>query len=120
LMISGGSAESMQAQLAEGNRILELIAHMNTRTVLVEGDDPAASAALTAEGWSLWSSNVAEPTSTYSSAYVGALLKSVEAKRNFARIALPDSALTATALPQFLRALEEENYALRLALETEL
>ncbi|MEG1721034.1 MAG: hypothetical protein RR281_04940, partial [Pseudoflavonifractor sp.] len=50
LMISGGSAESMQAQLAEGNRLLELIAHMNTRTVLVEGGDPAASAALTAEG----------------------------------------------------------------------
>lgn len=112
LAVSGAPAE-VEAQLAEGNRLLSLIAHMNTRTVFLE--DGGSASTLEEAGWSVWTGNVQAAPTGSASAYSAALLRSVDAKRSTARLLLDDSTLTATALTPLLRGLREEKYSIRLA-----
>lgn len=116
LTVPGGPTEDAKALLTEGNRLLSLIAHTSTRTVLLENGDSAASIALDAAGWNVWASNVpASPEGKTASAYTAAIMRIVDAKKAVARITLPDQALTASALPPLINALQEEKYDLRLA-----
>ncbi len=120
LALSGGPAEDAKAQLLEGNRLLGLIARVNTRTVTLKNSDKATAAALESEGWSVWQSNIAPPSASSASAYSAALLRSVDGKETAARLQLDDSPLAVAALPLLLNGLGEEGYSIRLAVGGEL
>lgn len=115
LSVGGGPASDAAQMLSEGNRLLELAAHMNTRTVLVENEDDDTIAALEADGWSVWSGNVSLPESasvSYSASYI---LRSVDSKRSLAYITLDDDTRSAQILDIILPALKEDGYSFRLA-----
>lgn len=115
LSVGGGPASDAVQMLSEGNRLLELAAHMNTRTVLVENEDEDTIAALEADGWSVWSGNVSLPESasvSYSASYI---LRSVDSKRSLAYITLDDDTRSAQILDIILPALKEDGYSFRLA-----
>lgn len=112
LAVSGAPA-GVEAQLAEGNRLLSLIAHMNTRTVFLE--DGGSASTLEEAGWSVWTGNVQAAPTGSASAYSAALLRSVDSKHSTARLLLDDSTLTTTALTPLLRGLREEKYSICLA-----
>lgn len=116
LTVAGGPAEDAKARLREGNRLLSLIAHTNTRTVTLENGDAATTATLLAEGWSVWSGNVSGTTSASAAAYSASLMRSVDSKRASARITLNDDARSASALPLLINALRAEKYTIRLAI----
>ncbi|MBC5737403.1 hypothetical protein [Lawsonibacter faecis] len=120
LTIPGGPAEDAKAQLEEGNRLLELIAHTSTRTVRLESGESAVAEALESEGWALWTPNAAAAGSGSAAAYANALLQSIDARKAAARVTLDDSPRTAAALPRVLNGLREQNYQIRLAVETEI
>lgn len=113
---SGGEAAAL---LEEGNRQLELIAHVHTRIAYVESGDRALSEDLSAEGWTLWQSDVTAGAAA-DSAVVSTLLAQIDQRPDLARILLPDSSRAAAVLPQLLRELASRNYGLRPALPTEL
>lgn len=115
LSVGGGPASDAAQMLSEGNRLLELAAHMNTRTVLVENEDEDTIAALEADGWSVWSGNVSLPESasvSYSASYI---LRSVDSKRSLAYITLDDDTRSAQILDIILPTLKEDGYSFRLA-----
>ena len=115
LSVGGGPASDAAQMLSEGNRLLELAAHMNTRTVLVENEDDDTIAALEADGWSVWSGNVSLPESasvSYSASYI---LRSADSKRSLAYITLDDDTRSAQILDIILPALKEDGYSFRLA-----
>ncbi len=112
-----GSAKEAEEQLREGNRLLFLIAHMNTRTVFLEDGGPAS--ALEHTGWSVWTGNVSPVPAGSGSAYSAALLRAIDTKRSAVRLLLDDSGLTISALPALLRGLRGEKYSIRLAVGSE-
>lgn len=115
LSVAGGPAADAAQLLSEGNRLLELAAHMNTRTVLVENGDDGTIAALEADGWSAWVGNVSPPESSSVSYSASSVLRSVDAKRSLAYITLDDDARSAQILATILPALREDGYTFRLA-----
>ena len=115
LSVAGGPAADAADLLAEGNRLLELAAHMNTRTVLVENGDADTIASLEADGWSAWEGNVSLPESSSVSYCASAVLRSADSKRSLAYITLDDDARSAQVLDIILPALREDGYTLRLA-----
>ena len=115
LSVAGGPASDAAELLAEGNRLLELAAHMNTHTVLVENGDDDTIDALEADGWSAWVDNVSLPRSSSVSYCASSVLRSVDAKRSLAYITLDDDARSAQVLDIILPALLEDGYTLRLA-----
>lgn len=119
LTVPGGPTEDAKALLAEGNRLLELIAHINTRTLTLKNGDRTVASELSAQGWSVWTSNVPVAPKRTASAYSAALMRTVDAKNSVARLLLSDSALTAATLPLLVNALREETYSLRLAVGSE-
>lgn len=118
--IPGGPAEDAAAVLAEGNRQLELVAHSNTRTVLIENSDADTAAVLKADGWSLWQENVSVSPAGTASAYASALLEKAQSRRTVARITLADDTHAAAALPRLLQGLQEQKYSIRQAVGAEL
>lgn len=120
LLLPGGPAEDAKERLREGNRLLGLIARVNTRTVALENGDQAASVAMEEAGWSVWRSNVSTPTASSASAYSSSLLRSVGEKETVARLQLSDGYLIRTALPFLLESLRDEKYDLRLPVGGEL
>lgn len=118
--LPGGPVEDAKAQLSEGNRLLGLIARINTRTLTLANNDKTTAAALEEEGWSIWQSNVSTPTSTTANGYSSALLRSVDSKEAVARIQLEDSPLAANVLPLLLNGLREDKYSIRLPVGGEL
>lgn len=115
LSVGGGPASDAVQMLSEGNRLLELAAHMNTRTVLVENEDEDTIAALEADGWSVWSGNVSLPESASVSYCASYILRSADSKRSLAYITLDDDARSAQILDIILPALKEDGYSFRLA-----
>ena len=115
LSVGGGPASDAAQMLSEGNRLLELAAHMNTRTVLVENEDDDTIAALEADGWSVWSGNVSLPESASVSYCASYILRSVDSKRSLAYITLDDDTRSAQILDIILPALKEDGYSFRLA-----
>lgn len=115
LSVGGGPASDAVQMLSEGNRLLELAAHMNTRTVLVENEDEDTIAALEADGWSVWSGNVSLPESASVSYCASYILRSVDSKRSLAYITLDDDTRSAQILDIILPALKEDGYSFRLA-----
>lgn len=115
LSVGGGPASDAAQMLSEGNRLLELAAHMNTRTVLVENEDDDTIAALEADGWSVWSGNVSLPESASVSYCASYILRSADSKRSLAYITLDDDARSAQILDIILPALKEDGYSFRLA-----
>ena len=115
LSVGGGPASDAVQMLSEGNRLLELAAHMNTRTVLVENEDEDTIAALEADGWSVWSGNVSLPESSSVSYCASYILRSADSKRSLAYITLDDDTRSAQILDIILPALKEDGYSFRLA-----
>ena len=115
LSVAGGPASDATQLLTEGNRLLELAAHMNTRTVLVENEDEDTIAALEADGWSVWSGNVSLPESSSVSYCASYILRSADSKRSLAYITLDDDTRSAQILDIILPALKEDGYSFRLA-----
>ena len=115
LSVGGGPASDAAQMLSEGNRLLELAAHMNTRTVLVENEDEDTIAALEADGWSVWSGNVSLPESASVSYCASYILRSADSKRSLAYITLDDDTRSAQILDIILPALKEDGYSFRLA-----
>ena len=115
LSVAGGPAADAVQLLSEGNRLLELAAHMNTRTVLVENGDDDTIEALEADGWSAWVGNVSLPESSSVSYCASSVLRSVDAKRSLAYITLDDDARSAQVLDIILPTLLEDGYTFRLA-----
>ena len=115
LSVAGGPASDAADLLAEGNRLLELAAHINTHTVLVENEDEDTIAALEADGWSAWVDNVSLPESASVSYCASYILRSVDAKRSLAYITLDDDTRSAQVLSAILPDLREDGYTLRLA-----
>lgn len=115
LSVAGGPASDAADLLAEGNRLLELAAHMNTRTVLVENGDEDTIAALESEGWSAWEGNVSLPESSSVSYCASSVLRSADSKRSLAYITLDDDTRSAQVLDIILPALREDGYTFRLA-----
>ena len=115
LSVAGGPASDATQLLTEGNRLLELAAHMNTRTVLVENGDEDTIAALEADGWSAWEGNVSLPESASVSYCASYILRSADSKRSLAYITLDDDTRSAQVLDIILPALREDGYTFRLA-----
>lgn len=115
LTIPGGPAEDAKALLAEGNRLLSMIAHTNTRTVAIENADSATTIALEAAGWGVYTSNVPVSPKNTASAYSRSLMNIVNAKNAVARLLLDDASLTINTLPLLIDALREDKYSIRLA-----
>lgn len=115
LSVGGGPASDAVQMLSEGNRLLELAAHMNTRTVLVENEDEDTIAALETDGWSVWSGNVSLPESASVSYCASYILRSADSKRSLAYITLDDDTRSAQILDIILPALKEDGYSFRLA-----
>lgn len=115
LSVAGGPAADAAALLEEGNRLLEMAAHLNTRMVLVENGDGDTTAALKAGGWAVWEDNVTFPASGSASYRASAVLRSVDAKRSLAHITLGDDEVSAQALDLLLPALQADGYTIRLA-----
>lgn len=115
LSVVGGPASDAVSLLSEGNRLLELAAHMNTRTVLVENGDDDTIAALEADGWSVWEGNVSLPESSSVSYCASSVLRSADSKRSLAYITLDDDTRSAQVLDIILPALREDGYTFRLA-----
>lgn len=115
LSVAGGPASDATQLLTEGNRLLELAAHMNTRTVLVENGNDDTIAALEADGWSVWEGNVSLPESSSVSYCASSVLRSADSKRSLAHITLDDDTRSAQVLDIILPALREDGYTFRLA-----
>lgn len=115
LSVAGGPASDATQLLTEGNRLLELAAHMNTRTVLVENGDEDTIAALEADGWSAWEGNVSLPESASVSYCASYILRSADSKRSLAYITLDDDTRSAQVLDIILPTLREDGYTFRLA-----
>ena len=115
LSVAGGPASDATQLLTEGNRLLELAAHMNTRTVLVENGDEDTIAALEADGWSAWEGNVSLPESASVSYCASYILRSADSKRSLAYITLDDDTRSTQVLDIILPALREDGYTFRLA-----
>ena len=115
LSVAGGPASDAVELLSEGNRLLELAAHMNTHTMLVENEDSDTIAVLESDGWSAWRGNVSLPESASISYCASYVLRSVDAKRSLAYITLDDDARSAQVLERILPSLLEDGYRFRLA-----
>lgn len=115
LTVGGGPTGDAASALAEGNRLLGLIAHTATRIVTMETPDSASAQALEAEGWSVWNANISAASGGSGASYSAALLKNIDAKRALARVTMDDSARSAAALPLLLRELRAQRYTIRLA-----
>ena len=115
LSVVGGPASDAVSLLSEGNRLLELAAHINTHTVLVENKDEDTIAALEAEGWLSWTGNVSLPESTSATYCASVVLRNVDAKRSLAYITLDDDTRSAQVLDHILPTLLEDGYTFRLA-----
>ncbi len=106
-LIVSGTAEEALEQLKLGNEQLSHIARIRTHIVSAPS---SLTAALTAEGWSCWQSNVSgSSTST--------VLSSLESKQSVGRITLP---ATPAVLNRILAQIRSDGYTLRQPLETDL
>ncbi len=120
LTVDGGTADDMERQIEEGNRLLAHILHTRTYTVLVDGTDSQRSQ-LKERGWLCWLENVDGTASGRSAAaLVRNIMRDVSAKRSFARILMDDLGTAPSALPGLLRQLRADRYNIRTAVETEL
>lgn len=110
-----GTVDEIEEQLQEGNRLLGLIVHMNTRTTVLENVERGSADLLKEKGWSVWTSNIQVTSSGSASTYSAALLRAIDGKRTSARLLLSDNALTVSTLPALMDGLREEKYSIRLA-----
>lgn len=118
LITAETSAERARDELERGNGLLAHIARTSTRVVLAE--DPEVAGALKADGWLCWQDNItALPGERGSAAVYAALDLQLKARERTARITLDDSETSSTVLSRLLRTLREDQYDLRLAVETE-
>lgn len=119
LVAEGDTAEEMAKGIEEGNLLLERIALERTYTVLVSGDH--LRTALEQMGYLCWLENVdGRPYGRGSARLSSDIIKKVDAKRSFARILMTDAGSSPVALRSVLRTLREEEYDIRLAVETTL
>ena len=122
LAVSGTTAQEMAADAAAGNRILRQIAYVATYTVLApDGMDADTQAALGDSGLLVWKPDVdATPNEQTVSAQSERIMGQVERYKEEVNI-LSDCSSAASALMAWLMpSLVEEQYDLRLAVETEI
>lgn len=106
-LLVSGTAEEALAQLEQGNELLAHIARVKTRLVSAPG---SLTAALSAEGWSCWQSNVAGDNAA-------TLLANLDLRRTVGRITLPASSYT---ISRVLSRVREDGYDIRQPLETDI
>lgn len=119
-LVEGTTAAQCLAQAEEGNRLLSHIARTKSDFLLV--DDPALFEELTAQGWVCWKGNVAGiPTQDIRPASLSAnIILNIEAKRNYARILMDDSATSLSALQRLLPQIEQGGYTFHSITEPDL
>ena len=106
-------------ELKRGNELLSHIARTSTR--VVGAADSAVAALLEEEGWLCWEENLsALPHGRASGTVYTQLARSLESRKNTARVTLDDSDTSSVVLRRLLRTLQEGQYDLRLPVETEL
>lgn len=119
LLAEQDTAEAALSALEEGNRLLSHIALTETRIVLCSGGD-AVSAALYEDGWLCWEGSVdGVPAGRTGSSAAAAALTALSAQQRTARITTDDSTEALQVLTRVLRAIREDQYDYRLAVETE-
>lgn len=120
LVLSGSGADSAKAQLTEGNRLLSLIAHTSTRTLLLENPDSTTVILLDADGWSVWNDNVpVSPEGKTAAEYSAAIASIVGMKNAVGRITMGDTVKDRAALSLLVPALRRDKYSIRLAVGSE-
>lgn len=121
-LVSGATAEEVTAETAEGNRTLARIAHLSSNTVLapdVEGG--AVEEELKAAGLVCWHTDIdATPDGRSASRQASTALGNIDLYRYEVYILSDTSAAGASLTRLLLPELVQDNYDLRLAVETEL
>jgi len=122
LFLSGTTAQELANSAAEGNRLLRQIACTGTYTVLLpDGTDAQTAAALRDGGLLVWQTDVdalpnGQSVSTRASAVKGNVEKYSRAVYILSDCSTSASALMARLIPELI----EDQYDLRLAVETEI
>ena len=120
LCTSAGTGEEALADLAEGSRLLEEMVRLRPHVALAESGDSTVIRTLEEAGWTCWQTNVdglpAEGENAASLAY--SILETVDLKQSRALVLMEDGAVSAGALSRVLAGLQEEEYSLRLPVET--
>lgn len=122
LLTSGTSEEEIFAEVAEGNRILRQIAYLGTYTILTSDEVGSETlAALQNGGMLVWQLDVdARPNGQTVTARIEDLLKKIDRYDDKVNI-LSDCSTSASALMAWLvPELVEDQYDIRLAVETEI
>lgn len=118
LVAQGDTAQQMIDDLQEGNRLLERILHQRTYITLVDGTDSQRNE-ISRAGYLCYLENVdGRPYGRGISKLTSDIIKAVDAKYSFARVLMTDTGSTPSALRSILNRLMEEQYDLRLAVET--
>jgi peptidoglycan/xylan/chitin deacetylase (PgdA/CDA1 family) len=118
LVAQGDTTQQMLDGLQEGNRLLEGILHQRTYIVRVDGTDSQRNE-LNRAGYLCYLENVdGRPYGRGISRLTSDIMKEVDAKSTFARVLMNDTGSTPSALRSILNRLMEEQYDLRLAVET--
>ena len=122
LAVSGTTAEEMSANAAEGNRVLRQIAYSTTYTVLIpDGVDADTKAALGDSGLLVWEPDVdAVPDGQAVSARAERIMEQVERYKAEVNILSDCSSAASTLMAWVMPSLVEDQYDLRLAVETEI
>lgn len=122
LCTSAGTGEEALADLEKGSRLLEEMVRLRPHIALAESGDSAVIQTLEGAGWTCWQTNAdgipSEGENSSSLAY--SILETVELKQSRARVLMDDSTVSAGALSRVLSGLREEDYNIRLPVETEL
>ena len=122
LCTSAGTGEEALDDLEKGSRLLEEIVRLRPHIALAESGDSAVIQTLEGAGWTCWQTNAdgipSEGENSSSLAY--SILETVELKQSRARVLMDDSTVSAGALSRVLSGLREEDYNIRLPVETEL
>jgi peptidoglycan/xylan/chitin deacetylase (PgdA/CDA1 family) len=115
-----GLLADSQAQLEQGSRLLEELAHIRTHTALAV-DGSLDSRALEEDGWASWPLDVdGRPDGRSQYALSSDILEELEGRRAVAYVTMDDTEVSAGALKRVLAGLAGEEYTVRLPVETEL
>lgn len=120
LLVSDTDLSGALDQLEEGNRLLEQVAWTRSRIALADGADSQVIQGLEEAGWHCWQGNVDGAVGTKGTGRANRIYAAVEDQPREARITMDDTNISAAALERLLSRLQEEDYTVRAAVETEL
>lgn len=119
LSVSGTTLTQVEEQLAQGSALLEQLVRVKTHTVYLERAGRDVSSALKEQGWACWSPQLNQTGDTRSAATrSNALMNSFDSRTGTVRVMLDDRSTTADMLSRLLPRMEQEDYRVRLPVET--